>query len=118
MSGSNPDILLAFQTCEEQLMPGWTGWAVKASGSDQKGGKMMGLPHIRTRGLKYGQLLPHYKTLVILAAKLAEMKTSRLVTLEGLGVDDVRNVAPKTVQAIMGMPRVDDRLQTRLLRPY
>ena len=101
--------LLAFELCERELMPNWPGWNI------------FGAPEYIQNKLRRmtnsalvlpGRQTPAYLTLVHLAAVyLQAMQGTRLIKPRRL-VD----VAPKTVDAIINMPKMADKHQITLLR--
>ena len=108
----NQQVLLAFQFCEKELMPGW------ASG---RGEPVMGasLVHILRRRqpdhLEPNRRMLAYRTLVILTAAFQELRSS--VGAEGGAptVQQLNDVAPRTVDVVRRLPRIDDRLQRKYL---
>lgn len=128
-----PLALLAFTLCERFLIPQFPGW-VKLSDPPQysplKSAKAANLEYMRARYLRPDQLMPHYKTMVVLGSTL--LKLRRLEALgrrrgSGIGaakgmekyvgsIREIRRQAPRTVFAVRSMPNVDDALQNRYLR--
>ena len=101
--------LLAFELCERELMPNWPGWNIFGAPEyiQNKLRRMtnsaLGFPGRRT---------PAYLTLVHLAAVyLQAMQGTRLIKPRRLA-----DVAPKTVDAIINMPKMADKHQITLLR--
>ena len=101
--------LLAFELCERELMPNWPGWNIFGDPQYIQNklrrltNSALGLPGRRT---------PAYLTLVHLAAVyLQAMQGTRLIKPRRLA-----DVAPKTVDAIINMPKMADKHQITLLR--
>lgn len=101
--------LLAFELCEQELIPGWPGWSVLGDLTYAKN-RYRRLTH-RTVLLPE-QRMPAYLTLVQLAAVYLQARQgTRLLTPRRLTTE-----APKTVEAISTMPRMADKHQITLLR--
>ncbi|KAK3069557.1 hypothetical protein LTR53_012008 [Teratosphaeriaceae sp. CCFEE 6253] len=130
---SPPHVLLAFTLTERFLIPHFSGWApVPRQGAynPTPSAKIEGLQFIRARYLQPGQLMPQYRTLVILGAALMWLRSIDAAGRRGgLGrgsmgpmekyvgtMREVRKQAPKTVAAVQSMPTVDDALQFRWLK--
>ncbi|KAI9863939.1 MAG: hypothetical protein M1824_005977 [Vezdaea acicularis] len=98
---STPEtVLLAFQTCEEVLMPSWRGWrAIKSKSRRLK--KIVGAPRPATGAT---DLFPTYRALAALARTLLEL--SRGPTLRR-----ILNECQSTVRACKEMPVYDDVVQ-------
>ncbi len=105
----NGQELLAYELCEKQLIDGWPGWEAMGGTWSMKN---------RFRAMKPSRLqpnrrMPNYPTLVYLAGAYmdAQSGTSRMLK-------ELREVAPRTVDVIRNMPKVDDDLQANVLRRY
>ncbi|GAB7359032.1 hypothetical protein MBLNU230_g5104t1 [Neophaeotheca triangularis] len=127
---SPPLTLLAFTLTERFLIPDWPGWRRRKRNSTlafppKHIKRIEGLEHIRASYLRPGQLLPQYRTLVMLGSALLGLRHSETVgssgvqkeLLEHVGTMRlVREKAPKTLYVVQSMPTVDDQIQRRLLR--
>lgn len=128
---SPPLTLLAFTLTERFLIPHFPGWApVSKSYKPNLSARQEGLEYIRARYLRPGQLMPQYRTLVVLGSALLKLRSVEASGRRGLLKSDslkgmeryvgtprqVRSQAPKTLFAVQSMPTVDDALQNRLLR--
>ena len=101
--------LLAFELCERELIPGWPGWDVFGDPNYAKN-KFRAM----TRETLYlsKRQTPAYLTLVHLAAVYLQARQgTRLIQPRQLVA-----IAPKTVDAVIRMPRMADQHQITLLR--
>ena len=101
--------LLAFELCERELIPSWPGWNIFGDPLYIKDK----IRRMTDRALRLpGRRTPAYLTLVHLAAVYLQAKQgTRLIKPRRLG-----DVAPKTVDAIINMPKMADKHQLTLLR--
>ena len=100
---------LAYETSEEQLMHDWPGWNIFSSPMVAKYRFRRKVPS------EPWKKVPQYETLVYLAG--AYLEAQRMPY--GRGREAVRQLnlaAPRTVQAVVNMPRYVDELQERILR--
>ena len=101
--------LLAFEHCERELIPNWPGW-------DALGNPEWAYKKYRTKvqgaWLLQNRSVPAYVTLVTLAASYLEARKGTHPTPSR----QYEQVAPKTVDAILKMPKMADRFQISLLR--
>ncbi|RYN37954.1 hypothetical protein AA0112_g4372 [Alternaria arborescens] len=109
----------AFTICEAYLMPRFPGWRDLVPNyirKDRQGYQWMELRHYE---IKTTSVLPRYKTLVLLAKALDQVKSDER---NGIGYDTdaeawmteiLERSAPLTVRAIDSMPRTFDPLQQR-----
>ena len=115
----NDEILLAFEVCEHQLIPGWPGWLSGRAlrGRPRRNARKAGFDRMAIRTILPQMLLPQYLTMVILAGALLDVqRTSAFSTGGGLSAGQIRRKAPNTVQAIETMPLLKhDRVQRDLL---
>ena len=101
--------LLAFELCERELIPSWPGWNIFGDPEYIKN-KIRRLTDDALR--LPGRRTPAYLTLVHLAAVYLQAKQgTRLIKPRRLA-----EVAPKTVNAIINMPKMADKYQITLLR--
>ena len=107
----NDRTLRAYELCETQLMDGWPGWEA-----------MGGTWTIRSRfkamapkRLQAERRMPSYPTLVFLAGAYMDVQAG---FGEGAGMEELRTVAPRTVDAVRNMPMLEDEWQGRVLRRY
>ena len=99
----------AFHLCEEELMPQWLGWA-KFGNPKYMQPKFSAMQ--RNMLLWQDQKAPTYLTLVWLARAYLEIGShEKQATMKQL-----REAGPKTVDAIVNMPRLNDRAQNEILR--
>ncbi len=101
--------LLAYEVCERELIYGWPGW-------ESFGGTWTIKSRFRTMTpsrLEPNRRMPSYRTLVYLAGAYMDAQSSTSNLLEQL-----RTVAPRTLQVVRNMPKVEDDLQTSVLRRY
>ncbi|CAF9937347.1 MAG: hypothetical protein HETSPECPRED_000505 [Heterodermia speciosa] len=110
----NNKVLLAFEYCEKELMPGWAAREPRMNAAIRR--------HLRTRQptmleLDQGIRMPDYQTLVNLTAAFVESQS--LIGAEGgiPATQRLSEVAPKTVDVVSRLPRIKDRLQRKLLGP-
>ena len=111
----------AFTICETYLTPHFPGWRELKSYYrrwDLAYYKWMELRHWQ---IKRDSRLPHYKTYVVLAAAMAQVKRDEMTgigyhpELGGWLREVLEKLAPNTVRAIETMPRTGDPLQQRYL---
>ena len=102
--------LRAYELCETQLMDGWPGWEA-----------MGGTWTIRSRframapkRLQPERRMPSYPTLVFLAGAYMDVQAGAGAG----GMEELRRVAPRTVDAVRNMPMLVDEWQDRVLRRY
>ncbi|KAI4170166.1 MAG: hypothetical protein LQ343_005172 [Gyalolechia ehrenbergii] len=106
------DPVLAYEICEQQLMDGWPGW--------ERFGHLRRLKRkIKKqwvpRSWELDRPFPHYETLVFLAS--ARLDAQGLAYGAGREMlQEFERVAPRTVEAILRMPRIDDTIQNQLLK--
>ncbi|MCJ1365792.1 hypothetical protein MMC16_004917 [Acarospora aff. strigata] len=112
----NGRILEAFQYCEEKLINGWMGWPFQR--------QQQGLSKAVTvvNKVQPWKLSPNYQTYVHLASAVMDMQTAESGNLSslgrGAGSERLTEAAPRTMEAVRNMPRIDDNLQTDLLRRW
>ncbi|MCJ1458115.1 hypothetical protein MMC28_008486 [Mycoblastus sanguinarius] len=103
---------LAFEICEKELIADWPGW-------DNLGGSWA--IQMKTNAMfRYTLLLPHqrlpaYPTFVRLAAAYSNARSSK-GRKSSMYVAALAKAAPRTVDAIHNMPRLEDELQNTILR--
>ncbi|KAI9873314.1 MAG: hypothetical protein M1830_000551 [Pleopsidium flavum] len=111
----------AFQQCEQRLMDGWKGWPFQQ--------RQQGISKADARPVKANShhvqpwiLSPNYRTLVYLASAIMDIQTaeSASLSLRGRGSESeqIDKLAPRAMEAVRNMPRMDDNLQTDLLRRW
>ncbi|KAF1345292.1 hypothetical protein BDV97DRAFT_45199 [Delphinella strobiligena] len=138
---SPPRALLAFSLAEKFLIPNWPGWVKAKSGmvsnryfGPKKSQRAEDVEYMRngpgTRYRAHGDLVPQYKTMVYLASALLDLRTREAAganTISGQGaasavqqqvgsLREIKEKAPETLNAVQLMPKVNDRLQTKLVR--
>jgi pentatricopeptide repeat-containing protein PET309 len=136
---SPPRALLAYTLVEKYMMNEWPGFISQRHASikhklsvfPRKQARKEGLEFIKIRYLHPDQLVPQYRTLVYLASALLELRALKSsgisvgnmqgITLRELKaqvgtIPEIRERAPKTMNAVQSMPRVLDRIQMTLLK--
>ena len=101
--------ILAYELCEKQLIEGWPGWEVMGG----TWGVYRRFRAMTPTRLQPNQRMPTYPTLVFLAGVYMDAQSATNNRLE-----ELTKVAPKTVDAVRNMPKLDDGLQSRVLRRY
>ena len=109
----NHQRLKAFKLCEEELMPGWEGWALLGNVSPQIQQRMQ---RRQPKHLQLHHRHPQYMTLVYLAAAFVGAQSESRDRWGRTEIDRLRKAAPRTVKAVFNLPRLDDWLQGRLLK--
>ena len=99
----------AFHLCEAELMDSWPGWA-KIGDPQYMQRKFRGAQ--RYMLLRQDQKAPNYLTLVWLARAFLEAKSQG----QGGTMRRFEQAGPRTVDAVVNMPRVNDRPQSEILR--
>jgi pentatricopeptide repeat-containing protein PET309 len=111
----------AFNICEEYLMPGFPGWRDLHPNYirfDRKGYKWM---ELRNYDIKRDKIIPRYKTLVVLAAALRDVRRDErngigyVKEVEAWQAEILEQAAPNVCRAISSMPRTNDPLQVEYL---
>ena len=111
-SSNDKHHVLAFEICEEELIPSWPGWtALGGPDSTQYKTRAISKNMVRQHHLK----MPTYPTLVQLAAVYLRARNRR----DGSLVDSpaaLMRVASRTVDAVNNMPKMEDTPQSTILR--
>ncbi|KAL8783655.1 MAG: hypothetical protein Q9195_009329 [Heterodermia aff. obscurata] len=107
---ANNEVLLAFEHCEKQLMPGWLAREPPMNKHIAR--------YLKGRQPKHWEphrRMPEYQTLVYLAAAFVQAQSS--VGAEGGASTTQRleELVPKTVNVVCRLPKTKDPLQRRLL---
>ena len=101
---------LAFRICERELIADWPGWAHLGDPEYMK-------PKIRSMTrhtlLVHQKRMPAYLTFVWLAKAWVQARNRR----SGATGSWIAGTAPRTVDAVVNMPRVEDGPQKTILRP-
>jgi pentatricopeptide repeat-containing protein PET309 len=116
----------AFTACEAYLMPNFFGWRNLYAGPRYRRRDLAGFSYmdVRKADLRKGLLMPHYFTLVVMAAAYSHVKRQESVGIRSNNgvsnqdwmTDILQKIAPKTIRAIESMPVVpDDPLQREYL---
>lgn len=100
----------AFETCERELIDDWPGWSHLGAPEYMKT-KLRAMT--RSTLLKSQKRMPAYVTLVRLAKTYVQARNRRTGATTGY----IRQLAPRTVDAVNNMPRVEDGPQKTILRP-
>ena len=94
-------------------MPGWPGWPAVA---ERRRVRKKEIKNLRTDRLLTGRLFPIYRTMVYLAGALLDIRSMGLGD-EGMTLmAKIRKSAPRTLDAVRGLPRIDDKVQQDILR--
>ena len=113
---TNGQQVQAFNVCETELMPGWTGWGRRGT----KGLRLKRRIHAsQPKAWQPSERMPNYKTMVFLAGAYIDLRSR--YAFEGAWnttMEDLHRTAPGTVEAVNEMPRIDDDLQTSVLRRW
>jgi len=107
---------LAFELCEQRLMPGWMGWARARWDAPVRNR----LP-VEARNLKKMPkfLRPKSKTLLRLARVYLELQTMAAESpAQQILLAEVERSCPLTINAIRTMQRSDDDLERHILRDF
>ncbi|KAL8938129.1 MAG: hypothetical protein Q9216_004056 [Gyalolechia sp. 2 TL-2023] len=104
--------ILAYEICENQLMDGWPGW-------DRFGSRINLKRKIKRQWVpgswELDRPFPYYETFVFLASAYLDAQGLAY----GVGremMQEFERVAPRTVEAVQRMPRIDDTIQNQLLK--
>lgn len=115
----NGRVVEAFQCCEEKLMDGWRGWP---SQRQRQGLSKAITKTTLTHRIQPWLLAPAYRTLVDLAAAILDIQAAESGNLlsfdKASESEKIVKIAPRTMEAVRNLPRVDDALQRRLLRRW
>ncbi|KAL8712032.1 MAG: hypothetical protein Q9220_003728 [cf. Caloplaca sp. 1 TL-2023] len=104
--------LPAFELCEEHLITGWPGWDHFGDPVNMKGKIKKGWA---PKSWELGRATPHYETFVYLAGAHLDLQAQAY----GKGdesLEELKQMAPKTVESVLRMPRFNDEIQRRVLR--
>ena len=109
----------AFRCCEDELMDGWKGWpSQQRSQGMSKAIAKIGLAN-RIQPWLHS---PVYPTFVHLAAAMLDIQAAEAGNLSSSGMgsesEKIIRIAPRTMEAVRNLPRVDDELQANLLRRW
>ena len=104
--------LLAFEICEKHLIQGWPGWehfgnSIRAKAKIKK--------QWNPKSLDRGRPFPHYETLVYLARAYLDAKSLPYGTGTRT-LQDLEKLAPRAMEAVLKMPKIDDEIQNDVLR--
>ncbi|KAI9816222.1 MAG: hypothetical protein M1827_001823 [Pycnora praestabilis] len=107
-------VVKAFELCEQHLIGGWQGWARQR----RRLGLKAESPVNKSRSLRPGDLFPFYHTLVFLGNAFMAARSKALATADKRQMERLSRIAPRTMEAVRNMPRIDDGLQTDRLRRW
>lgn len=129
-TASPPLVLLAFTLTERYLIHNFPGW-VRLSRTKfraARAARAQRLSYIRARYLRPDQLIPHYETMVHLAAAYMHLRRTEATRGQQKNQrqsDNVRRLvgttreiwarAPRVARAVWAMPQINDAVQHRLL---
>lgn len=104
----------AFGLCEQELMPGWEGWP-------RLGPIYSSTTRRRTQNKQSKHLQPHrrhpqYDTMVHLTGAFVSAQAESKDRLGRTEIDRLAKVAPRTVNAVYNLPRLDDFMQRTVLQ--
>ena len=105
----NDQEALAYRLCEEQLMDGWPGWESFGGTWNLK----KRFRAVKPTRLQPNRRMPSYPTLVFLAGAYMDAQSEA-----GKKLEELRKAAPRTVDAVTNMPRLNDEWQSSVLRRY
>ena len=110
----------AFLECEKHLMPGWQGWFSTTSmqiPDPEIVREKVKQQQPRFRGINMNKAAPMYRTLVMMARLWVDLRAKDQFerAMGGNFLQRLGRGAPRTVEAIQGMPRMADEWQTRYL---
>ena len=107
---------LAFELCEERLMPKWTGWARIRWQAPKRNRLPVELRNLRKQDKYYR---PKAHTLLYLARGYLELQSAASEsTASQTMLAELERSCPKTMHAIRTMQRTDDPLERDILRDY
>jgi len=112
----------AFTVCEQNLMQHWPGWSTtekRPRYQEQLRRRQFGTELIGQRTkevLAPGQLLATYKTMVRLAFVIRTLnKEAKFERAKQKVLDEIKTMAPRTVDAVMAMPMKEHPIATHVL---
>jgi hypothetical protein len=110
----------AFEQCEQHLMDGWTGWPSqqRQQGMSKAVAKST---QAKANHIQPWILSPNYHTFVTSRPRRWTFRPPNppvCLLEEGSESERIRQAAPRTMEAVRNMPRIDDHLQTDLLRRW
>lgn len=114
---ANGQQVKAFKVCEKELMPGWTGWGYRSAKYSTQLKRRIHAS--QPKAWQPSERMPTYKTLVLLAGAYIDLRSR--YAFAGAGnttMVDLHRTAPGVVKAVNDMPRIDDDLQTSVLRRW
>ncbi|KAL9117470.1 MAG: hypothetical protein Q9187_005992 [Circinaria calcarea] len=107
----------AFHVCEKELMPGWTGWGL--IGSQRGLWVKRDLKQRLPKAWQPSERMPTYTTIVLLAGAYIDLRSKyAFAAAHDTTMADLHKMAPKSVRAVNELPRIDDDLQTSVLRRW
>ena len=98
--------VLAFELCEQNLISRWRGWAILGHPLDW-GRKFKAM---KPKSWQQELRMPMYQTLVFLAKAYMDINA-----IDPSMVNELKRVAPKTVDVVQCMPGTQDQVQTQIL---
>ena len=114
---ANGQQVKAFHVCEKELMPGWTGWGRRGTRGATRLKRRIRAS--QPKAWQPSERMPNYKTMVFLAGAYIDLRSR--YAFAGAGnttMADLHREAPMVVEAVNDMPRIDDDLQTSILRRW
>ncbi|MCJ1449193.1 MAG: hypothetical protein MMC23_009712 [Stictis urceolatum] len=114
----NGEHVQAFRVAEAQLMQDWTGWSTDSHPQNV----MKRLRKKYPSKLERNKRFPNYKTLVVLAKVYMNVKSKGFFKGDKDATDplveELWQVAPRTVEAVVTMPPLDEGIQRAYLGSY
>ena len=105
----------AFRLCEEKLMGNWPGWESLEARHGERMKESIRKLYPETR--REHKLIVMYETLVYLASAYMDARSQAAFPQPGQKKPvDLKAIAPRTVEAVMDLPRIDDDMQNLKLR--
>ncbi|KAI4162287.1 MAG: hypothetical protein LQ342_004156 [Letrouitia transgressa] len=103
----------AFEVCERELISGWLGWEILGHKDTYQLKKRFFKAN--RRYYQNTRRMPIYETLVYLAGAYMDAQATGFESGRTM-VRSMARVAPKTLDAVLKLPKLEDDVQTRILR--
>ena len=108
----------AFETCERELIQDWPGWEYMKVRPWRLISLKRNIRNAQPDKLGIYRRLPEYPTLVALAAAYINVRSRSSGRTEVSEAADLSRIAPKTMETVVNLPKLDDHVQAEFLGGY
>ena len=110
--------LQAFEACERELIQDWPGWEYMKVRPWRLISLKRNIRKAQPDKLDTYRRMPEYATLVALAAAYINVRSRGSGRVDVSEVADLGRAAPKTMETVVNLPKLDDHVQAELLGGY